>query len=36
MLLVPALLDRTGSGAGVTQQRLCVLPREANGDVLSY
>lgn len=36
MLLVPAFLDRTGSGAGVMQQRLCVLPRGANGDVLPY
>lgn len=34
MLLVPALLDRTGSEAGMVQQRILrVLPREADGDV---
>ena len=34
MLLVPALLDKTGSEAGTMQQRILrVLPMEADGDV---
>lgn len=34
MLLFPALLNRTGSEAGMMQQRILrVLPREADEDV---